>query len=355
MIMWEERFRKEVDDIEVPENEVNHAIHLGLAKGRKTQRMKRKSKVKVSVAILTTAVTLLIAAFITLNFSSPSFAEKIPIIGGVFELFKEDNNNYIFDEYSENSAEIATTVESSGVNITITDAVYDKGSITVAYTMKSEEGLGEEPFLDGAFLVEEFERAYTPGRFITEQVSETEYAGIFVMYLMNGKKPEQVHVKWNGNRIRRSFDELELDPIEGNWSFEFTLDALESETIVFEDLLTDEQGIRVKLTKMTTSPVANNFYMSQVIDEDLNGWEEESWEYVFIDYLVSDNLGNEYNVLPNAGYGDSKYRTTNRFSIGVIDEKATSLHITPEVVIYNKKQELARDPFKIETIEVSLE
>lgn len=92
--------------------------------------------------------------------------------------------------------------------------------------------------------------------------------------------------------------------------------------------------------------------------------EEEAWRGVLIEYKVSDNLGNEYNIVQYRGTGHSTdfndlsvshaRITTNRF-----DEKATSIMITPVVGIYKMKDsegslELIKEPYKIEPIIVPI-
>lgn len=299
----------------------------------------------------------IIALSVTVSVTNPALAEKLPLIGNIFELFKEDEA-YIFDEYSNYAAGIGATQESNGVTITITDAIYDKESITISYTIKSDQSLGDDAFLDGWFIAEEYEKSYTPGSKMSEKVSENEYAVVDIMYLMNGKRHEQVNIKWKGERIRRIYNEKEQEPIEGNWNFEFTLEALEAETREFDDLTTKGEWINVTLRKMTTTPVATNFYLSKRLDKDLPQWEDE-WETAFVDYIVTDDIGNEYNVMYNAGFGESKFLMLERFSTTVLDEEATSITITPVVSVYqsvaDNELEIVEDPFELEPIEVNLE
>lgn len=193
---------------------------------------------------------------------------------------------------------------------------------------------------------------------MSEKVSENEYAVVDIMYLMNGKRHEQVNIKWKGERIRRIYNEKVQEPIEGNWNFEFTLEALEAETREFDDLTTKGEWINVTLRKMTTTPVATNFYLSKRLDKDLPQWEDE-WETAFVDYIVTDDIGNEYNVMYNAGFGESKFLMLERFSTTVLDEEATSITITPVVSVYqsvaDNELEIVEDPFELEPIEVNLE
>lgn len=84
---------------------------------------------------------------------------------------------------------------------------------------------------------------------------------------------------------------------------------------------------------------------------------DEDWENVSVDYLVTDNLGNEYNVLHNASFGNSEYVQMERFSSTLFPEKATSIRIRPRVNIFKKKNEnefeLAKEPYMLDPINVN--
>lgn len=79
---------------------------------------------------------------------------------------------------------------------------------------------------------------------------------------------------------------------------------------------------------------------------------------------MSDNLGNVYTMVGSGSYG-GYIEKTGRTITTEIDEKATSIIITPLVTIYKEKSEqnqeepgieneLAKPPFKLEPIEVPL-
>lgn len=341
-------------DMDIEPMEVND---LEKERIKQTVLEQKKTRLSKTLSVSLVAIVTMIALSITVSLTNPALAAKLPIIGNIFELFKEDKD-YIFDEYSNHATGIGTTQESNGITITITDAVYDTESITISYTMKSNKPLGDKAFLDGSFIAEEYKKSFTPGSTLIEKINDNEYAVVDITYLMNGKRHDQVNVKWIGESIRRVKNEKEQDPIEGKWHFEFTLDALEAETREFKGLTTKGEWINVTLRKMTTTPVATNFYLSIRLDKDLPQWEGE-WETAFVDYLVSDDLGNEYNVMYNSGFGESRFLLLERFSTTVLHEEAASITITPVVFLYKlvggNDLELVEEPFELESFEVKLD
>lgn len=341
-------------DIEVEPMHVDEVERKRIKNAVLMKKKKSSLAGKLSTSVILAASVAIIS--ITLNMTNPVLAAKLPIIGNIFELFQKENKAYVFDEYNEYSTEIGTTKESSGIEITITNAVYDKESVTIAYTMKSEVDLGEKPYLDGPSLIEELDYGYIQGGLITEKIGDKEYAGLYITDLMSGVKPEKIHFRWDGNAVHS--DKLKK-PIEGDWSFAFTLDALESKERRLKNYHSQDGGMETVLYKMVSTPISTTFYFTEKVDEHLDQWKEENWETVMFRYQVKDNLGNEYNVLPNGGYGDSKFYMNSRITTSTIDKKASFLTITPVVEIFrivndDGVMELVKEPYPIEPIKLDL-
>ncbi|MEK9200155.1 DUF4179 domain-containing protein [Ureibacillus sp. FSL E2-3493] len=312
------------------------------------------------------AATFLIASSITIGFSFPTFASNIPIVGNVFELFYDDEE-YIFEKYDEFSSKLGITQESNGVEVTLTDAVYDGENITVAYTLKSNQNLGERPVLFGDFIAEEFKNAHKYGGFsenyIVEKVNDHEYAVLFIYELIHGPRPEEVHITLQSDEIVDLSNTSQS--VKGNWSFHFKLNTLERETfnLAKEHLKTEAEGIEVSVTKLTETSVSTTLYFAEKVDEELFTKEREEWRSVSIDYVISDDLGRNYNFVHYRGGGhntdfDSLW-SKSRITTNVFDEQATSITITPIVHVNKKagnggKLERIGEPFKMEPITVPL-
>jgi hypothetical protein len=192
---------------------------------------------------------------------------------------------------------------------------------------------------------------------MTEKINNREYAGLFIIDLMTGVQPEKIHVRWDGNSVQ---SDILDEPIVGDWSFSITLEALESREKKLKNHFSQDKGMEVILKKMVSTPISTTFYFTSKVDGELKQWKEENWEIVNFSYLVKDDLGHEYNVLPNGGgYGDSKFYVNSRITIGKVNKEASTLIITP--VVYELKKtddhgvlELVREPYPLEPIKVSL-
>ena len=347
----------DLEPVEVSELE-KERVKNKLMKGKKKKHISRNFSV---------AAALLVASSITLSFTFPTFAAKLPIIGDIFELFDNDEE-YVFEKFNAYSTDIGITKESNGINVTITDAVYDGENITIAYTLKSDQDLGDRPILEGAFDADEFEDKYEHGgyaeNYIIEKISEKEYAVVYIYELIVGPKPEAVHITWHGDTIRDLNNISNNSP--GDWSFQFSLNALESETQKFTggSIITEEEGIEILVMQMTETPISTALYFSEGVDIRLIAKEDEEWRGVQIEYTVIDNLGNKYNTIHYRDIGHSTDFPKTRHSYPRLTttnfhENATSLTITPIVNIYKKGNvggslELVKEPYSLEPIEIPL-
>ena len=153
---------------------------------------------------LSAAVAILVCSSIALGIANPTFAAKLPIVGSIFELFNNDET-YVFEDFDKHATEIGITKESNGISVTVTDAVYDGENITIAYTMESEMDLGDSPVLEGKLDAEEFQDRYKDYGYFpkhsTKKISDNEYAGLFIFQLIDGPKPDVVHVTWDGDNV----------------------------------------------------------------------------------------------------------------------------------------------------------
>ncbi|MBD8032961.1 MULTISPECIES: DUF4179 domain-containing protein [Solibacillus] len=296
---------------------------------------KKKNNLFRNIAV---AASLLLASSFTLSIAFPTYAAKLPIIGSVFELFNEDDR-YVFGEYSNYSTDIGISKESNGINITLTDAVYDGENVAIAYTIESEKDLGERPILEGDFIVEEFNGAYEHNgyseNYLTKKIGENEYAVLYVNELIKGPKPSKINVSWEGNSVRNLNNGKQQN--SGEWSYQFALQALESETenLIGTGYNTEDTGVAITLIKKTETPISSTFYLSELVDERLVSKEDDEFRGVLIEYNVTDDLGNKQNFIHYRDTGHSTDFLGNvsfpRLTLGDFDNRAKSITITPTV------------------------
>lgn len=331
---------------------------------RTVLRGKKKNHLPKSLSV---AAAFLVASSITLTLAFPTFAAKLPIVGNIFELFNDDEK-YVFEKYDTHSTDIGVTKKSNGISITVTDAVYDGENITIAYTLESDKDLGERPVLEGKLDAEEFHNMYKDygffPKYITKKISEHEYAGLFIYQLIKGPKPDEIHVTWDGDSVLNLANINHIFP--GDWSFQLTLNKLEGETQQLSQagIHSESNGVDVTLIKMTETPVSTTLYFSELVDERLVAMEDNEWRGVAIEYLVTDDLGNEYNAIHYEDIGHStdfqqSRRNNPRLTTTLFHKEAASVTITPIINIYKMKNsegwlELVQEPYPIESMQLNL-
>ncbi|MCG3088525.1 DUF4179 domain-containing protein [Sporosarcina cyprini] len=331
------------DVVPMPVDETEKNIVKGLyLKKRRTHHILRNTI--VAAAIFSLSILVFSASF-------PALAAQLPIIGNVFSLFQKESQ--VVGDYGAYTTAIGMSKEDKGVKVTVTDAVYDGESVSISFTMESDRDLGEHPVLDGMVTIEEYgEQNHLMGNYMIEKVNDNQYAGVNIVYLMTGSKPKDtIHVNWKGRELKKVEDVANY--IQGDWEFDFELQPLPSKTIQLSDLNVKYQGVTVVVNKMTTTPVSNTIYLSHVTGQEL----KDKWDVFSLDFRIEDNLGNQYDVLPNGGYGNSSFAMKWRIMTPVFDPAATSIIITPIASAYNegKGNELELiEEFPITSIEVPL-
>ena len=340
-----------------------------LEKARIKQHVLRNKKKNYMPKIASVAVAVVAASCITFGVAFPTLAAKLPIVGNLFESFVDDKS-YVFDEFADYASDVGVTKESNGIQVTVTDAVYDGENITIAYTMTSDQDLGERPILEGKLSAEEFGDSYEHfgyfPNYLTKKISDTEYAGLFVYQLIEGPKPDEIHLSWDGDSIINLVNTN--NATHGDWSFQMTLQALEGKTTELDELSmsTAVEGIDINVFKMTATPISTSIYLSEIVDIPTVTLEEDEWRGITFDYAVFDNLGNEYKTIHYKDIGhspDFKNATSNaRLTTTLFHADATSISIVPTVNIYKQGEqvgkdfilELATEPQKLEAIQIPL-
>lgn len=353
-----------IESMQVSEQEIER-IKQRVLKQKKCQLPRGLSVAVISI------VMVILAGTIT-GITNPAFAANLPIIGNIFELFKDNEEEYIFDNYQDYASQVGITQESNGVSMTITDVVYDKENITIGYTLETKHDLGEDPFMEGDWELKTITKdnhllnyhGSTGASQLIEQIDEHTYAGIYMIQLKAGDHPDKIKLNWNKHKIG-SFDRDNppysmVNPVEGSWNFELTLKAIEREVQKFDDLVSSSEGLEVRLKSISKSPITTSFHFTEIVEAN---YRNEDWASVFINYKVTDDLGNEYTVVWNGAQGTNPYVMTSRSVTTAINKEASSLIITPIAEIYkmkdsdasNGEMEIVKGPFHLDPIVVPLE
>lgn len=355
---------EEIPISDIEEKRLKNKVHEKMYSKKLMKRTKKRH-------FLAAVATFLIVSSITLNIAFPAFASKLSNIGDIFDFFVS-NERYIFEEFEEHSTNIGITKESNGISITVTNAVYDKENITIAYSIKSEQDLGIRPVLEGEMVVEEFGEQYKHNgfseKYIVEKINDNEYAVVYVYELIKGTKPDSINVSWQGDSVEDMYNTSQFSP--GKWSFEFTLDALERKINEFDsgEVMAVDTGVEVELIKMTETPISTTIYLTEKVDERLVAQEDEEMRGALIEYLVTDNLGHEYKYIHYRDTGhntdfDANHRSNPRITISAMDKEVTHIQITPIVMAYkvanpdkngNRFLEPVMESYSIESLQIPI-
>ncbi|MGY3313013.1 hypothetical protein ACV242_001509 [Peribacillus simplex] len=140
---------KEMEVTELEKAKIKRSLKKSISKKKKMKRWQKNVLAASIIFGLSTA---------TIGFSFTASAKSIPLIGDIFSflgngktgLYDDIKNTGkgLYGDYKAYSNEIGLTEESNGLTFTINDAIYDGKTVTITYTIESEEDLG-----DGSFYI----------------------------------------------------------------------------------------------------------------------------------------------------------------------------------------------------------
>ena len=290
-------------------------------------------------ALMSIAITMIIVSSTLFGLSFTTFANEIPIIGSIFKFFDQDGN---LENYSDNAQNIDLVAEDNGVKISIDEAVFDGNNVFITYTIESEIDLGEEPYLNGEMENKEDNR-FLGGSFNTRKIEENKYIGfdIFDFDKWDKNDYQTIDLKWNITSI-----DLEPNPtssekkVEGNWNFEFALDAVDSKVQWVQPTeneygtlleVAKEKSLDVRIEKITYTPMSFTIFYEEYYSMS----EFAEWDFIDTILEVKDDLGNHYTGgVAGGGYGwdNGKYHVMNYTdTFGKLDPDAQKLIITPVI------------------------
>jgi len=341
----------EFEDVKVSQEE-REEVKKELKKRMKRRKPSvwKKTMTAASIAIGVSAASLFGLSFTT-------FAEEIPVIGGIFKLF---NDSGLYEEYDANANKFNLVKEDQGIKVTINEAVFDGRVLYVTYEIESDKDLGPSPEIIGVPKIN-FSHTFFGGfKKEVKKTDENKYVGMTTGELnLQGKGLEKGNFEFEIEAITPDLESG--SEITGTWNFEFDLEAIKNHEQVVE-LKSERDGVTFSLERITYTP------MSFIINYDTSFTEEVDgkWDFEFVDIKeVRDNLGNVY--LDSSVKGDSNRILYHSITVKKLDPDASSLIITPiaelsmadgrdEYGIYRHKNSKAPiEIFELEPIIVEIE
>ncbi len=300
-----------------------------LTKIRKWSNVK-KNVVAASIIVCISATTF--------GLTFPAYAKNIPVIDDIFHFFDQDRagrssienksvsndtqkkDTGLYYEYKQFSNEINMTKESNGIKFTVNNAVFDGKTVTLTYTIESEQELGNAgitgPVIQGMGAM--------GGSSKTTKIDTNKYIGILTLSSYEDIELDVANVKWNIDSIYNPDSDSE---IKGDWRFVFSLNAVESK-MQLSDSSSGKNGVKVDIEKISVTP------MSFIVDysQEVSQLVTDTWDGVDGDLEIKDDLGNIYSGEGNGGKGnEGTFNISWSKTFEKLDQKATKLIITPRV------------------------
>lgn len=328
-----------LNDINIDENEFEEMEVSELEKAKvkntlkKSINKKRKMKsLKKNVAVASILVGLSATTF---GLTFPAYAKNIPVIEDIFRFFDngrtessidsndvKDEEKGLYYNYKQFSNEINLTKESNGIKITVNDAVFDGKTVTLTYSIESEQDLGEHagtslPKIEGMNALGGTDR--------TTKIDTNKYVGILTVSNLEDKTLDIANIKWNIDSIQNPDNHTE---IKGDWNFDFSLNAVDS-TMQLSDSSSERNGVKVNIEKISVNPMSFIVYYDQIVSENISN----RWDGVNVELEIKDDLGNVYSGKGNGGKGTDSYNMSLSKTFEILDENATKLIVSPHITL----------------------
>ncbi|ENQ3079265.1 DUF4179 domain-containing protein [Bacillus cereus] len=301
------------------------------------QSKKKKMTVWKQYVAIASVVICLVATIFGLTF--PASAVSIPVIRDIFRFFDservEPHNEVkinkeegpgLHHEYKKYSNEINLTQESNGIKFTIHDAIYDGQTVSVTYSIESDQDLGDNPLTLDFLIIKG--AGGTSGSNGIKKVDEHKYVGLLTASTLEATTEDSVNMQWIIDSIKNLDTQKE---IKGNWKFDFTLKSTERKEKLIHSSV-EQDGVKVSIEKISISPMSFIISYKQEVSEFM----KNRWDEVNVDLRVKDDLGNSYAGEGNGSIRDeSSYTLNGSKTFQKINPNATKLIITPHVMLSN--------------------
>lgn len=329
----------DIDDNEFEEMEVNELEKSKVKRSLKKSINKKinKKSWKMNVAAASIIVGLSVTTF---GLTFPVYAGNIPVIEDIFRFFgnggaddgkKEisnesqvttDSGTGLYYDYKEYSNELNITKESNGIKLTINDAVFDGKTVSITYSIESEQDLGEDAFISSPKIKG---MKATGGISRTSKTGKNEYVGLLTVSNLEDTKIDIANIKWDIDSIQNPDNQSE---IKGDWKFAFSLNASESK-IQLTDGSSEQDGVKVNIGKISVTPMSFTVYYDQEISEKVRN----KWDGVDVELEIKDDLGNFYSGEGNGGKGKDSFSVSGSKTFEKLDQNASKLIITPHIAL----------------------
>lgn len=289
-----------------------------------------------------------IAGTLIFGVTMPTYAQNIPVIGKIFEIF----NSEIYENYDKYASDLDVTKESNGYRVTINKIVYDTIDLEIFYTIQSDK-----PLEDGLDLLDvklEVNNKWLNSGFggNGEKIDDFTYVGIRSYSVATEKLvPEEFKKNMLGGDIkipdnfRLGIDISSLGNItgdvkvEGIWNFNIPIsDELVRENIKEQDLNInlgkDFNG--TTLTKFIQTPINTVLQMVQIKDPN---------DHSHLSFVIFDDKGRYLDPKGASGLGNNNDKGEHKefftYNFKEVYEDSKSLTIMPYIQRYDMNEKIS--------------
>lgn len=279
--------------------------------------VKEKKQSKWKKALSAAIITFGIIASAIVGLSFTAYADDIPFLGNIFSFFSNDGS---YVGYDENADEINLSQESNGIKITINDTVFDGETLFITYMIETNRDLGDSPWLNGMPVYGEHGLGSTER---TSKIEEGKYISVMEVNHYSERELDEIDVTWKIDSISTEPNN-EGTTFEGNWEFQFSVAAVESQSIAVNETI-EEGDFTFTLEKIVITPMSFLLSYEHVVTNNvLDNWDTHSARV-----KVKDNLGNDYSFLSLGGTSSVDYSLNWTATYSQLNPDATELILTP--------------------------
>ncbi|WP_301108789.1 DUF4179 domain-containing protein [Sporosarcina sp.] len=308
---------------------------------KKIHPKRRMPKVWRNVAA---AAVITVASVTAVGIGFPTLASQIPIFSNIFSIFNEEQDGF-YTDYEEYAVDIEQAQTSNGITIMVDRAVYDGKTVTLTYSVETEKELGENAGVNASMDVKHSNGSSGTSTAL-KKVEDNKYVGMITTTPDFDKSRESVEVSWVPGSVVQ-YDTM--NEIEGDWNFHFTLHPVTG-NIQTTGQSTAKEGVEISIDEIRYTDISTIIEYSQKVDPSVTN----KWEWVTADLKVIDNLGNEYFTNGNGGFSENDQDYYWSTTVKKIDEKATSLIFTPEIILSEDSGQ-GHEVLMLDPIEVQLD
>lgn len=317
---------KQLNDIQIDTSQYKEAtvspFEMEKIKKELKNQLQQKKQPKWRRGIIAAALSIGLATTALFSLSFTALANEIPLLHSIFKFFNQNEVYKAFDDYATS---MIVSKEQDGVKITINQAVFDRKTVYMTYTINSDIDLGDSPQIDSLLELIDSDSFIYSFHHKVKKIGENKYVGITTGNLSTDELLNSGSFIFT---IKNITSETAQTTKKGDWQFAFDLDATNNHIQLVNQKAKNE-GLTFQLNQITYTPMSFLIEFDEIITIEV----KDKWDFVMTDIEVKDNLGNEYSSEHNGGYGDTSIQLRHTFTFEQLHPDATSLIITPTVTL----------------------